>query len=198
MPDPTSSPPAAAQIGFRPLARDDFARLHGWLNDPEVARWYSSGRRTPSAIRRKYGPRIDGRSATRVYIVELGGRPAGLAQTYAIDAYPDFAAAVGAAAGWAGLDYLIGEPELRGKRLAHRVVAAFVDDVVAALPGIDVCASLPADDNLKSVRTLERAGFSAVRRVEVTPGQIDRLMIRELARGRTRTARRTCISSCSA
>ncbi len=172
-------PRARAGIGFRPLARRDLERLHGWLNDPVVARWYT--RRTRAAIGRKYGPRIDGRSPTRVYVVKLDARCIGLAQTYRIADYPDFAAALGAAPGWAGLDYLIGTPEFRGLGLAHRIVDAFVTRVVAAMPGVETCASLPAHGNVRSVRSLERAGFRAHGRVEIERGQLDVLMLRGLA-----------------
>lgn len=178
---PGQPPGRGAAIAFRALARADLDMLHGWLNEPEVARWYSSGA-APSraAVRRKYGPRIAGRSPTRVYVCRVDGRDAGLAQTYRLAEYPALAAALDAAAGWAGLDYLLGEPDLRGRRLAHRIIDAFVDTVVAALPGVDVCASLPAHDNVRSARALARAGFREIARVEVEPGQLDRLMIREL------------------
>lgn len=169
-------------IEFRALTRTDLELLHAWLRDAEVARWYSSGAPTRAAVRRKYTPRIAGRSPTRVFIARVDGRDAGLAQAYAIAEYPEHARALGAGADWFGLDYFIGEPELRGRRLAHRIVGAFLEAVLAPAADAAVCASLPAHDNLKSIRTLERAGFRALRRVELTRGQTDVLMICSLAR----------------
>ena len=102
---------APQAIAFRPLARDDLGLLHRWLNEPEVARWYSDEKApTRAAVRRKYLPRIDGESPTRVFVIELDGNAAGIAQTYRLRDYPEFAERVGAARDWAGLDYLIGEP----------------------------------------------------------------------------------------
>lgn len=171
------------RVDFRPLEAADLNLLHAWLTEPEVARWYSSGAPTRAAVRRKYLPRIAGRCATRVFVARLDGRDAGLAQTYAIAAYPAYAEALGAGPGWAGLDYFLGEPALRGLGLAHRLVNAFVAKVVAADALVTACASLPAHDNVRSVRTLERAGFRPVRRVELAPGQVDVLMVRELGAG---------------
>lgn len=172
---------ARVRVAFRTLEQADLVRVHGWLNDPEVARWYSDGAPTLAAVRRKYAPRIGGRAATRVYVAVLDGEDAGLAQTYRVADYPGYAASLGAAPDWAGLDYLIGEPAWRGRGLAHRLVAAFVDGVVAALPGIEICAALPAERNLKSRRALERAGFVHARRLRIAEGRYERLMLRRLA-----------------
>lgn len=170
----------AATIELRALGHADLDSLHTWLRDAEVARWYSSGAPTRAAVRRKYVPRIEGRSPTRCFVVRVDGRDAGLAQTYRISEYPAHARALDAEPGWAGLDYFLGEPAVRGRGLAHRVVETFVAEVVAAMPGVRVCASLPAYDNVRSIRALERAGFTALKRIELTPGQIDVLMTREL------------------
>lgn len=185
-----ADPARRARIAFRALARSDFDLLHGWLCEPEVARWYSTGKPTRADVRRKYGPRVSGRSPTRVYVVSVDGRDAGLAQTYRLAEYPEYAHALRAGRGWAGLDYLIGEPELRGRGLAHCIVGAFVAEVVAAVPGASVCASLPARDNVKSVRALARAGFRPLRRVELLPGQVDLLMVRDVRAARAPAAPR--------
>jgi aminoglycoside 6'-N-acetyltransferase len=155
--------------------------LHRWLNEPEVVRWYSDEQApTAAAVRRKYLPRIDGESPTRVFIVELDGNAAGIAQTYRLRDYPEFAERVGAAGDWAGLDYLIGEPALRGRGLAHRIVDAFVCGPITGMAGIRCCAALPASDNLKSIRTLTRAGFELERELALVPGCVDLLMLRAL------------------
>jgi len=177
----SEAPPGAATpaaIGFRPLAHADLRRLCAWLNDPAVARWYSHDRaRTIEDVENKYGPRISGESPTRVYVVMLDGADAGIAQTYAIADYPDFAAALGAGPDWAGLDYLLGEPTFRGRRLAHRVIEAFVRDVVFAERRTRICAAVPAAANVKSIRALARAGFTHERDVELESGSRDCLML---------------------
>lgn len=171
---------APAAVRFRPLARADLARLHAWLNEPEVARWYSHDRApTRRQVERKYGPRIDGASPTRVFVVTIDGDDAGIAQSYRLADYPALADALGAPAHWAGLDYFLGEPRFRGRRLAHRVLDAFVLEVVFAMPGIRAGAALPARDNVKSIRALARAGFVCRREVELAEGDVDCLMLRE-------------------
>jgi len=172
---PAASP---AAIAFRPLERRDLGRLHDWLNEPEVVRWFSHAS-APSLrqVERKYGPRIAGDSPTRVFVVTIDGADAGIAQTYRLEDYPDFAAGLGSAPDWAGIDYLLGEPSVRGRGLAHRVIRAFVGEVVFAEPDTQVCAALPASGNMKSIRALARAGFVHEREVELEPGSVDCLML---------------------
>jgi RimJ/RimL family protein N-acetyltransferase len=165
----------APEIGFRPLRRTDFERLYGWLLDAEVLRWYSPRRPTRRGIERKYGPRIDGWSATRVFVVELDGVDAGLCQTYLLGEYPDYAAALGADRGWAGLDYFIGAPSFRGRGLAHRIIERFVREIVFEDDGTTACMSSTDPANVRSIRALERAGFEFLRTVQTS--ELEHLMI---------------------
>jgi RimJ/RimL family protein N-acetyltransferase len=165
----------APEIGFRPLRRTDFERLHGWLLDAEVLRWYSPSRPTRRSIERKYGPRIDGWSPTRVFVVELDGAGAGLCQTYRLGEYPAYAAALGADRQWAGLDYFIGEPSFRGRGLAHRIIDRFVREIVFADDGTTACVSSTDPANARSIGALERAGFEFLRDVQTS--ELEHLMI---------------------
>lgn len=151
--------------------------LHVWLNEREVVRWYSKSRPTLADVRKKYGPRILGRARTRVHVAEVEGAAVGIAQTYRLEDYPSYAAAIGAGRGCAGLDYFIGEAQFRGRGLARRIIDCYVREIVLALPGIGVCVSSTAPDNLRSIRALERAGFGFARDVQMG-AETEHIMVR--------------------
>jgi aminoglycoside 6'-N-acetyltransferase len=176
-----ASPVRLPEIDFRALVVADLPRLHRWLHDAEVVRWYAPSAPSLAAVRRKYGPRIDGTSATRVYIATLDGGDAGLFQTYRFDAYRDYARRIGADCRWAGLDYYIGEPRWRGRGLAHAIIERFVADVVFAAADIAACLASTALDNVRSIRALERAGFEFLRDVE-SPTGLEHLLVRHRPR----------------
>jgi aminoglycoside 6'-N-acetyltransferase len=166
-------------IEFRPLARSDFDLLYGWLNEPEIVRWYSDGRPTPKGIRRKYEPRIAGTSGTCVHVVLLDGVDAGLCQTYRFDVYLEYATQLGVEADWAGLDYFIGEPRYRGLGLAHRIIDAFVrEHIFGRWADAGACVSSTDPANVRSIRALERAGFEFLRDVWTSSTSLEHLLIR--------------------
>ena len=79
-----------------------------------------------------------GRSPGRI-VVSLDGRPVGLVQRSLIHDYPEdlaeFADLVDVPEGAVELDYLIGEPALRGRGLGSRMIAALVRDTWAVPTG---------------------------------------------------------------
>ncbi len=164
---------------FRPLRRDDFPLVVEWLRQPHVAEWWSE---LPDLdfLEEKYGPRIDGAEPTQVFVISLDERPIGLVQTYRLADNPEYEAAVGVAAA-AGVDLLIGEPQLVGRGVGPRVIRAFAERVVFPLyPEVERCMAGPSVRNVRSQRAFEKAGFRAVRDAEV-PGEPDpeRVMVLE-------------------
>lgn len=174
----------SSDISFRKLLRDDFILLRRWLSDEEVLKWYGKHHPTLASIEEKYGPRIDGLVPVHVYITDIDGQGAGLIQTYRVEYDAQYASVIGAERDWAGLDYFIGEPKFRGKRLAHQMIGSFLKQVVEALPRVSSCVSGPAPDNIKSIRSLKRCGFTFLRDVEESPGELAHLMIKRLGRAR--------------
>ena len=61
----------AEQVAFRPLARTDFADMIRWHRAPHAAEWFAQSPLDLDAAERKYGPRIDGSSPTRMHVVEV-------------------------------------------------------------------------------------------------------------------------------
>ena len=142
----------------------------GWR--PLVARWWNH-ETTPEAVERDFGPSVDGRDATELCVALLAGRPFGLIQRYPIAAYPEYleelarVCAVPRAA--LSVDYLIGEPELRGRHLGASMISAFVTASWAACPDAGAIVVPVAAGNLASWRALERAGFDRIAEGQMEP-----------------------------
>jgi aminoglycoside 6'-N-acetyltransferase len=185
--------PAALSVSFRPLRRDDLARLRDWLNEPHVAAWWGAGTgpdglggagddaATLPAVEAAYGPALDGTDPTANYVIVVDGAPVGLIQWYRLGDYPDYAAAIRETDG-AGIDLLIGEPSMVGRGLGPTVIDRFVTDVVFALSDVPRCVTGPDPENTRSVRAFERAGFRWVRDAVVPdePGR-EHVMVRDRA-----------------
>jgi len=153
-------------VSFRRLTDADLPTLHRWLNEPGVVRWWEGDDVSWDAVVRDYGSAAT--DPTEFYIASRAGRDVGWIQCYAT---ADFAGerevqawyAAGVSATAAGIDYLIGEPEDRGRGLGSSMIAAFVDEIVFARhpDWTEVCAS-PGEANVASWRALARAGFEFV------------------------------------
>src|SRR5687768_3671557 len=105
--------------------------LHRWLNEPGVVRWWEGEDVSWEAVVREYGSTAT--DPTEHWIASVGGRDIGWIQCYsAIDdpeeTEPWFAHGVSRQA--AGIDYLLAEPDDRGKGLGSTMIRAFVQDVV--------------------------------------------------------------------
>ena len=144
------------QIDFRPLARDDLPRLRRWLNAPPA---------DDAATAAKYGPMIDGDDRAEMFVFAVDGREAGVAQRYLIDEEPEWCDALAVAldaSGMAGIDYLIGEPDLVGEGIGPGMIGAFVRLTFERYPA---CRAIVVDvdpQNRASWRALEKAGMRRI------------------------------------
>lgn len=159
-------------LSWRVLQRADLPLLARWLAEPLVARWWAHDP-SAEALERDFGPSIDGTDVTELLVAQLDGRPVGLVQRYPIAAYPDYveelAPVLPVPPGALSLDYLIGEPEARGRGVGARMIAAAVTGGWARYPDArDVVVPVHAA-NQASWRALERAGFSRVAEGELEP-----------------------------
>lgn len=123
--------PTEAALTWRPLAAGDLPMLAGWLAEPSAARWWHHDA-TAEGVRRDFGASARGEEPGEDLVVLLEGRPVGLLQRSVIAHYPEdleeFAALVEVPDGAVELDYLIGDPALRGRGLGRRLIAAAVED----------------------------------------------------------------------
>ena len=164
-------------VDLRALARSDFPLVASWLAEPLVARWWNH-ESWPEALEREYGGCIDGREPTDVFIAALGAQPFGLVQRYQIAAYPEYVAElaevckIGPTA--LSIDYLIGEPALRGRGLGTATIASFAAFSWNDCPDAQEIVVPVSTANDRSWRALERAGFERFAEVELKPdNQID-------------------------
>ena len=151
-------------IAFRPLTREDLPLMTEWLGREHVRRWWRDAR-TPEAVAAAYGPAIDGSEPTRMFVIEVDGRPAGSIQTYLASDYPEW---IGDEPGVAGVDLFIADEALTGRGLGPRILVEFLREVVFADPSTTACAAAPDVANAASIRAFEKAGFTPVHEI---PGE---------------------------
>jgi aminoglycoside 6'-N-acetyltransferase len=160
-------------IAFEPLQRQDLSLLRDWLGRDHVRRWY--GRDSIDKSIGHYEDALAGRDPSDNYIITLDARPIGMIQTYLVSDHPEWEAIVQVGSGVAGVDLLVGEEELTGRGLGPRILEAFVGDVVFGNPTTHACVATVDEDNRRSWRAFEKAGFEYVRDVE-EEGRPHRLM----------------------
>ena len=152
----------ANPLTVRPLARGDLTRLSRWLAEPHVAEWW----RDPSdlaSVQAAYLPCLDGSDPAEVFIIEAAGRPAGLIERYLVADDPAWDRAMRATGtvpgSAAGIDYLIGDPGLRGQGYGTAAIALFTPLTFRRYPRAEAVVAAPQQGNVASWRALERAGF---------------------------------------
>ncbi len=159
-------------LRWRRLTADDLPLLARWLADPVVARWWNHDS-SPEGVERDFGPSVRGDEPGEDLVVSLDGHPVGLVQRAVIADYPEdlaeFADLVEVPEGAVELDYLVGEPGLRGRGLGPRMIAAVVDDTWAAHPMAPAVLVAVAAANTASWRALEEAGLRRVAEGPMTP-----------------------------
>lgn len=153
---------------------DDLPLLHGWLQRPHVRRWWWDTDTLEQTVAH-YRPALRGEEPTDHYVVAVHGRDAGMLQTYLVSDYPEWAAVVESGAGVAGVDVVIGEEELTGRGLGPEILAAFVREIVFARAAKTAAVATVDEENRRSWRAFEKAGFRHVRDV-VEDGRPHRLL----------------------
>lgn len=147
----------SAVMSLRPLRREDFSLIVGWINQPHVARWWD-GPATIESIAEKFEPRLQEDSPTRVFVIEVEERPVGFIQLYRHRDYPEWDRDVGVKAA-AGIDYLIGEPDATKKGIGTQAICAVTEAAFETFPDIEIVIAVPQKENLHSWHALENAGY---------------------------------------
>ena len=146
-------------LDLRTMTRGDLPVLAEWLRAPHVRRWWhADGEPTDARVAARYGPRVDGDTPTRMWVVEVNGRSIGFVQDYRIRDYPDFAL-LAPDADALGIDYAIGDLHRVGRGLGVRVLWAWMLRARRDLPEIGSYFAAPDHRNLASLRILAKAGF---------------------------------------
>lgn len=147
------------EVTFSPLGRGDLPLLHDWLAQPHVTAWWD-GRNDVDFLARKYGPRIDGTSATRAFTIRVHDEPVGLIQYTPGADYAFWPSELGLADAMA-IDYLVGHPGYVRRNVGTTAIRRFLDEVSPATRASRFIAS-PQARNTGSCRALEKAGFTRV------------------------------------
>jgi aminoglycoside 6'-N-acetyltransferase len=159
-------------VRVRPLRREDLPLVGRWLAEPLVARWWDH-RTDPESLERDFGAAIDGAEPTEVFLAAHAGTFFGLIQRYRVDAYPEYleelAPVCAVPADALSIDYLIGEPDFRGRGLGAQLIRDFVADSWSRYPEAR-CVLVPvAAGNPASWKALEAAGFVRIARGPLPP-----------------------------
>ncbi len=169
---PTLARVPGLEVVFRPLERADLPLLARWLAEPLVARWWAHDP-SPEAIETDFGPVLDGADPTEVELACAEGRPFGLLQRYTFADNPEYVTELAPVYpvpdSALSIDYLIGEPSMRGRGAGAAAIAAFVAEGWARYPAARDVVVPVAAGNVASWRALERAGFTRVAEGPLTP-----------------------------
>jgi aminoglycoside 6'-N-acetyltransferase len=147
------------RVAVRAMTRADLSDLAGWRAAEHVRRWFSPGATTLAEVEAKYGPRIDGLSPTRMWVIEVNGRSVGFVQDYRIGDHPDYAV-LGPDPEAIGVDYAIGADQWRGRGIGPRVLWVWMLRARARFPEARSYFAAPDHRNLASRRVLCKAGFT--------------------------------------
>jgi aminoglycoside 6'-N-acetyltransferase len=147
-------------VAVRAMGRGDLPEMVRWRQAEHVRRWWHREHEpTPEEIEERYGPRIDGVTPTRMWVVEVNGRSVGFVQDYRIADYPDYALLCPDPAA-IGVDYAIGEPAWTGRGLGPRVLWVWMLRTRHRFPDAASYFAAPDHRNEPSLRTLDKAGFT--------------------------------------
>lgn len=162
----------SGELSWRRLTRVDLPLLARWLSEPGVARWWNHDA-SPEGVERSFGASVRGEEPGEDLVVLLERRPVGLVQRSVIADYPEDLAELSALTevpdGAVELDYLIGEPALRGGGLGSRIIAALVADTWRGAPQVPAILVPVVATNIASWRALEKAGLRRVAQGDMEP-----------------------------
>ena len=149
---------------FRPVERSDFPLMGEWFARPHIKQWWRE-EHEQGPVEERYGAAVDGSEPTELFIVERDGVAVGFVQRYLVDDNPGWKKALAPAGvpdGAAGIDYLLGVPELIGQGLGPLMISQFVEGTWTRYPGVPVIVADVQQQNRRSWRALEKAGFSRI------------------------------------
>ncbi len=162
--------PDSADLSFRPMIAADLPRLHAWLHQPHVFKWWKEAFSLEEVVL-KYAERINGTNPTLPFLILLGHREIGYIQVYLIDDHPDYAAALGLEEPAIGVDLFIGEPDLIHRGLGAPLLRRFLAEIgFPRWPEAPACVIGPDVANAAAIRAYRRAGFRPLKTVLV-PGE---------------------------
>ncbi|WP_421845083.1 GNAT family N-acetyltransferase [Mycobacterium sp.] len=147
----------SGEFSLRELDPDrDLDMLHGWMNDPEVARYW----RKPWPRERIKSYLLDQHHSSHLdpYLGLLNGDPISYWELYRADLDP-LAEHYAAHKHDAGVHMLLGPAECRGRQLGAHLLRVISTWQLDADPRTLRVVAEPDVENIRMIRALERAGF---------------------------------------
>lgn len=160
---------APGEFRFERLRAEDLPLVHRWLHTPHVYRWWHADAGTYEEVSAQYSAYIEGREPVEPYLILYGNRPVGYIQSYRISDDGEYTELVGIEAS-AGVDLFIGEEDLLHKGLGPRLIRRFLEEIVFANEGIEVCIIDPEPENGAAIRAYEKVGFRHFKSVDTSEG----------------------------
>lgn len=170
------------EISFRRLRASDLTLMHRWLNAPHVRRWWYAEGNSYGQIEEHYLPAIEGREATKPFVILHRGEPIGYIQSYLTSDDAEYASLVDVENS-AGVDLFIGEPEYLYRGFGRHIIHRFLAEHVFSDPGVEVCVIGPETKNIAAARAYEKAGFRYFKTIQV-PGEPEPEYLMKLTRER--------------
>lgn len=167
------------KISFRPLTRQDFPVLSAWLSTQHVAKWWQESSDL-AAIEAKYGKRVDGKSATKVFTILADNQPVGMIQSYWVRDYKEYLNVTNLPTAM-GLDLFIGDKSLVGHGFGGVILDEFIGHTTRLYVGREYVIASPSIHNQSSIKAFEKSGFERRQTINV-PGEKDpeQLMVKTI------------------
>lgn len=147
-------------VSVRAATRGDLPDLVRWRQAAHVHRWWvSDGEPTSERVAEQYGPDLDGRTPTRMWIGEVNGRSIGFVQDYRISDYPEYAQLT-PDPNAIGFDYAIGDPAFVGRGLGVRMLWEWMLRARRRFSDAPMYFAAPDHRNEASLRLLDKLGFT--------------------------------------
>lgn len=147
------------RVTLRAMTHGDLTDVVRWRSADHVRAWFV-GETDLEAMTAHYGARIDGTTATRMWVAEANGRSVGFCQDYLIRDHPEYAVLTPDPDAVA-VDYAIGDPAFTGRGIGTRLLWAWLLSVRRRYPETTSFFASPDHRNSASLRILEKVGFSA-------------------------------------
>lgn len=149
------------RVGLRAMTRGDLPDVARWRAEEHVLAWFAEeGPPDLAAVTEKYGPRIDGMTPTRMWVIEANGRSVGFCQDYRLRDYPEYAVLAPDPEA-VGVDYAIGDPRFVGRGIGTRALWAWALGAHRRYADVQTFFAAPDHRNATSLRILAKVGFVA-------------------------------------
>ncbi|MBN9542198.1 MAG: GNAT family N-acetyltransferase [Alphaproteobacteria bacterium] len=160
-------------LTFKPLEKQDFQILLGWLSKPHVKAWYDKEiKYTIEKVQQKYNSYTEGykleegvKKPIHAFIVLIDNIPIGYVQYYNAHDFPreDGIMLKELPQKLSAFDIFIGEEDYTGKGIGSEIIKTLLKDYI--WKEFDACFVDVDADNVRAIKTYEKAGFIKIKNV---------------------------------